>query len=108
MENLALLAICFLLGILLRRTGRFSDTAPAALNAFVINIALPALALLHIHNLQFTGAHLVAVLMPWVIFGLSVIFFHVIGTRMGLSRRTIGCLMLVGGLGNTSRPRWRR
>jgi predicted permease len=49
MSNLALLVACFALGVLLRRTGRLPDNGPAALNAFIINVALPALILKHLH-----------------------------------------------------------
>ena len=45
MNNYLLLVACFLLGILLRRSGRLPDNAAAALNGFVVNVSLPALPL---------------------------------------------------------------
>ena len=102
MDNLLLLGGCFLLGIALGRFERFPKNAPAALNAFVINISLPALVLLHIHDLPFDRSLVVAALMPWVLFAIGALLFHLIGRWLGLPPRTVGCLTLLGGLGNTS------
>src|SRR6478672_13042267 len=43
MNNYLLLVACFLLGILLRRSGRLPDNAAAVLNGFIVHISLPAL-----------------------------------------------------------------
>ncbi len=102
MEQLLLLVVCFLLGVILRRTGRVPAGATSALNAFVITISLPALVLLHIHELRFDGALLAVIAVPWLLFIIGFIFFRAVGERMGLARGTIGCLILVGALGNTS------
>jgi predicted permease len=102
MLNLVLLACCFLLGIFLRRTGRFPDATPAVLNGFVIYVSLPALTLLHIHKLQLDTGLLFTASMAWVLFGAGFVFFRTVGRWAGLSAGSIGALMLVGGLGNTS------
>ena len=52
MNNYLLLGACFLLGILLRRSGRLPDNAAAALNGFVVHISLPALTLTYVHGLK--------------------------------------------------------
>jgi predicted permease len=102
MINLILLACCFLLGMFLRRTGRFSDATPAVLNGFVIYVSLPALTLLHIHKLHLDTRLLFTASMAWVLFGIGFVFFRFVGKWAGLSAGSIGALMLVGGLGNTS------
>src|SRR5512133_702150 len=102
MNNLALLAVAFLAGILLRRTGRFPDSTPIALNGFVIHVSLPALTLLHVHRLQLDRSLLLTALMPWLFFGAAWAFYRAIGRAAGLQERTIGALILVTGLGNTS------
>jgi predicted permease len=102
MTNLILLACCFLLGMFLRRTGRFSDATPSVLNGFVIYVSLPALTLLHIHKLQLDTRLLFTASMAWVLFGSGFLFFRSVGRWAGLSASSIGALMLVGGLGNTS------
>jgi predicted permease len=58
--------------------------------------------LLYIHQLKLSGDVLLTGLMAWLVFGLSVGCFWLIGRWLKLSRATTGALMLVGGLGNTS------
>ena len=102
MNNLLLLILCFIAGMLLRRFRRMPDNAPATLNSFIIHVSLPALTLFYIHQLKFTGDMLLTGLMAWLVFGASVGFFWLIGRWLALPRATVGALMLVGGLGNTS------
>lgn len=102
MNNLLLLILCFIAGMLLRRFKRMPDNAPATLNSFIIHVSLPALTLLYIHQLQLSGDVLLTGLMAWLVFGLSAGFFWLMGRWLNLSRPTTGALILVGGLGNTS------
>ncbi len=102
MNNLALLAVAFLAGILLRKTGRFPDATPIALNGFVIHVSLPALTLLYVHRLQLDGRLALTALMPWLFFGLAWAFYRLAGRALSLPSRTVGALILVTGLGNTS------
>jgi predicted permease len=78
------------------------DNAPVTLNSFIIHISLPALTLFYIHQLKFSGDMLLTGLMPWLVFGLSAGCFILAGRWLKLPRATVGALILVGGLGNTS------
>ena len=49
MNAMVMLLACLAAGFVLQRAGKLPDNAPAALNAYVINVALPALALTHLH-----------------------------------------------------------
>lgn len=102
MTNIILLIVCFGAGIFLRRTGRFPATTPAALNGFIIHVSLPALALLHIHRLRLDSSLLYTAAMAWCLFGAGFLFFRTVGRLAGMTTGTVGALMLVGGLGNTS------
>jgi predicted permease len=102
MPNLVLLIACFLLGVLMRRLGRFPEATPSVLNAFIINVSLPALTLLYVHELPIDRSLAYPTAMAWVLFGLGMIFFVTLGRAAGWSRGTIGGLILVGGLANTS------
>ncbi|MCM0082444.1 AEC family transporter [Geomonas sp. Red32] len=102
MANIILLAICLLAGIGLRRNGRFPSTTPAALNGFIIHISLPALAVLHIHNLKLDATLALTAAMAWILFGAAWIVFAGSGKALKLERETVGALILVAGLGNTS------
>lgn len=102
MTNLILLVACFLFGMLLRRSGRLPDSAPATFNSFIIHISLPALTLLYVHEIHLEPAFAYAAAMAWLHFGLGAGFFWLMGRVLHLPRPTVGALMLTGGLGNTS------
>ncbi len=102
MANIILLAICLAAGIGLRKTGRFPAATPAALNGFIIHISLPALAILHIHNLKIDPSLALTAAMAWLLFGCAWTLFAIAGKVLNMDRRRIGALVLVAGLGNTS------
>jgi predicted permease len=102
MNNYILLAACFLLGIILRRTGQLPDNAASALNGFVVNISLPSLTLVYLHGLKLNAGLITPALMAWVVFGMGCAFFWAVGRAIGLSKPATGGLMLTGGLANTS------
>jgi predicted permease len=102
MANIILLAVCLLAGIVLRKTGRFPTTTPAALNGFIIHISLPALAILHIHSIKLEPSLALTAAMAWLLFGTAWLLFHTAGRFFKLDRQMIGALILVAGLGNTS------
>jgi predicted permease len=102
LNNIILLLACFALGIALRASGRLPETAPSALNGFVVNVSLPALTLVTVHGLKLEPQLALAAMMPWLLFGLGAGFFWIVGRLLGLSRATTGALMLTGSLANTS------
>jgi predicted permease len=102
MANIILLAVCLVAGFGLRKTGRFPSATPAALNGFIIHLSLPALAILHIHNLKLDSSLALTAAMAWLLFGCSWALFSSAGKLLALDRNTIGALTLVAGLGNTS------
>lgn len=102
MANIILLAVCLAAGIGLRKTGRFPAATPAALNGFIIHISLPALTILHIHNMKLDRSLLLTAAMAWLLFLLAWALFHIAGKALKTDRRRIGALVLVAGLGNTS------
>lgn len=102
MNNLLLLILCFIVGMLLRQSGRMPLQAPATLNSFIIHVSLPALTLLYIHDLKITSGIALMAAMAWIYFALAAGFFWLIGRWLTLPRSTVGALMLTGGLGNTS------
>jgi predicted permease len=102
MENIALLVLCFALGIILRRSGRCPESMPAALNAFIINISLPALILLYLHHLPLDSSLFYPVAAPWLLFGLGLILFLTTARLARWTAPTTGGLILSGSLANTS------
>ena len=102
MANIILLVFCFTAGIVLRQARRMPDNASAALNGFIINIGLPALALAYLPGMALDGVLFVAALMPWIMFLLAILLVWPAARLLRLPRSTTGCVILVGGLANTS------
>ena len=102
MNNVILLMACFLVGMLLRWSGRLPANAHAVLNGFVIHVSLPALTLLYVHALRLEAGLLIPIAMPWVMFGVGFLLFRAAGRLLALSRGTVGALILTGSLANTS------
>lgn len=102
MDNFILLIVCFVIGMLLRRTGRLPENAHAALNGFVIHVSLPAVTLLYVHHVRLDTSLLLPVAMAWIVFGVGFVVFKVVGRVAALPAATVGALTLTGSLGNTS------
>jgi len=102
MSAILLLALCLGLGVMLAHHPRLPAGTPAALNFWVVVVALPALILSQIPKLHFNSDLLFPALAPWLAFGGAVLFMPWLGKRRGWSRGTIGALVLTCGLGNTA------
>jgi len=102
MGNLILLLFCFAAGIILRQTGRLPQTTSAVLNAFIINIGLPAMALAYLHNIEINRSLVYSALAPWVMFVIGGALLWAVCRAMKYSRQTTGCIILVGGMANTA------
>ncbi|WP_411824075.1 AEC family transporter [Leptospira sp. 'Mane'] len=102
MSNLFLLGICFGLGLLFRRSGRFPENTTQVLNGFILHVSLPALVLYHIHELQITSAILLPAIMPWIVFLIAAGFFLILYRFKKIEFKTAVCLVLTAGFGNTS------
>ena len=102
MSNLLLLTFCLVAGVLLRSSGRAPANAHAPLNMVIVHLSLPAVTLRTLHAFRFDPQQIWPVLMPWALFAIGASVFWAIGTKLRLSRASIGALTLVGGLGNTS------
>lgn len=102
MQNFALLVLCFVLGMVLRRAGRLPDTAPAALNGFIVHVSLPALTLHHLRHLSFDASLAAPLAMAWLLFAAGVAFFFAAQRLFQWPSATTGALILTGALGNTS------
>lgn len=102
MEHLLLLVSCLLIGLVLKRIPPFSDWGANILNQFVIFVSLPALALYYIPKLELGWKLLLPLGVAWIGFGLAFTFFNVLGRIYKWPKKLTGCLILLGGLGNTS------
>jgi malate permease and related proteins len=72
------------------------------LNNIILYICLPALALLYVPELHINANIIYPLIVTYIVFGLSILFFIFIGRILKLQSSTVGALILTGGLCNTS------
>ncbi|QHS10386.1 AEC family transporter [Sinimarinibacterium sp. NLF-5-8] len=102
MSAFALLFVCLGLGTLVARYARPPMGLAQGLNWWVINIALPALVLDVVPQLQFDWQFWFLIVSQYLVFAGAYLLFKTLGARLGWSRGRIGALTLVCGMGNTS------
>lgn len=89
-------------GFLVRQTKLTDASAHKGINIWVIYIALPAVALKFIPQIDLNIAYLYTILLPFIVFGGSFLFFKSLNLILKLSNRNLITLILVSGLSNTS------
>jgi predicted permease len=102
MENFILIGFFVGLGMLFRRIEAFPEQTAQALNMFALYVALPAVILLKVPQLKFSGDMIVPAVVPWGMLALSAVLVYVVGKAFHWTRETIGVLLLVVPIGNTS------
>jgi malate permease and related proteins len=102
MDSILLIFICLCAGLALQRVNAIPANAYTALNQFVIYISLPALALYYIPKIEIGTQLLYPLGVAWIGFFIAWLCFGLLGKWLGWSKKLIGCLVLTGGLGNTS------
>ncbi len=102
MAGLILVLGCMILGVILRKIPNFPVDAHKGLNAFLIYVALPAITLRYLPALELHWSLLFPAAMAWIVFMMALLLFPLLGAWRGWSRQSVGCLVLVAGLGNTS------
>lgn len=102
MDSIFLLFLCLGVGVGLQYAKAFPPNSHQVLNQFVIFISLPSLALHYIPKIAISGELLYPLGIAWTGFLLSWLFFAALAGIFKWSRKLTGCLILLGGLGNTS------
>jgi predicted permease len=97
-----MLLFCILIGILLRQARILDERASPALNRIAIFVALPAVAMKHLHSIQLSPDLAYLAVMPWAVLGFAWVAVEGLGRYFGWSGGLRGALILTAGLGNTS------
>lgn len=100
MANLVLLVVCFALGVLARRSGALPEDSHRAVNAWAMNVSLPALVFRSIHGAPIDASLLLAAGALWLVFLVPAAVVWAL-VRRGASRE-LGAVALCGGLSNTA------
>ncbi|WP_129127875.1 AEC family transporter [Geomonas oryzae] len=102
MENFIIIGVFVLLGMLFRRLEAFPKDSAQVLNMFALYVSLPALILLKVPQIVFSRDILTAALVPWGMLFLSVAAVLGAARLWHWDRASVGVLLLVVPLGNTS------
>lgn len=100
----AIIAVAFLLGgIILRSFKRFpAELTARRVQQYLIQVVLPALALLYIPQIKPSWGLLIPISAAWFTFLLSWAIFGFLGHWFHWGKNVTGCLIIVAGLANTS------
>ncbi len=102
MASILLIFICLLVGYLLKRYEFVEAYSFRSFNTLIIYVALPALTLQYIPNIEINTDLILPILMPWLNILLSWMLFAYIGRKLGWGRAITGAIILLTGFGNTS------
>ena len=102
MANIILIFVCFLTGILLQRVKSFPQESYKAFNFIIINLSLPALALLYIPQIKIDSQIVFPIASMWIVFGFSIFFFLGLSKIFHWNKSTTGALIMTAGLCNSS------
>ncbi|MGV3620561.1 MAG: AEC family transporter [Archangium sp.] len=101
MANLVLLVLCFLVGLLARRSNAFPADSNRAINAWVMFVSLPALVFRAIHGVKLDATLLVGAASLWLVFIVPAVVVVVLVKR-GAPVGPLGAVVLCAGCGNTA------
>ena len=101
-SNFLLIIALLFTGILLRRVKEIPDNTSVVLNKMVIWVALPAVIFKQIPKLPFNSSVLIPALTPWFIILITATVIYFICKACKVSKNTMGALLLLVPLGNTS------
>ncbi|PJZ60610.1 AEC family transporter [Leptospira adleri] len=102
MSQFILIPVCLFAGWLLKRGRILPENSAQVLGSFVIYVSLPSLILANVPSMLFEFSFVYLALMPWLVFGFSVILFSIAGKFFVWNRETKIAVTLCCGLGNTS------
>lgn len=102
MDNFILIAVFVLLGILFRRLSAFPPETVLVLNMFALYVSLPAVILLKVPQVIFSGELLVPIAVAWGALLITAALVLVTARIFSWPRSAVGVLLLVVPLGNTS------
>jgi len=102
MDNFLLILAYLCIGVMLRRLPAMPQNSGIALNMYVLYVALPALILKNVPQLQFSAELLIPAVTPWLLLLAVVATVLLLSKLFRWPREVTGALLIVLPLGNTS------
>ncbi|MFA6542557.1 MAG: AEC family transporter, partial [Bacteroidota bacterium] len=100
--NFVLIALCLFAGWILRVKNILPENAYKSINAWIVYIALPSVALHYIPTITWNTDLLLAVTMPLIVWSGAWIVLTLASRLFHIPAATKTALLLTAGLGNTS------
>lgn len=102
MTNFVLIFLCISVGVVFNRMNMLPAGSHKSVNAWVLNVALPALALRFIPEVNWNYHILISVLGPIVVWLGAWLFVRIYDRKRKLSQASRTALLITCGLGNTA------
>ncbi len=102
LQHPSVLLLLFMLGIIARYFSFLPKEVYRSINKFILYVPLPAIVLTKIPFLEITHEVIFPIASAWIIFFASVLFAYVFCRLFHYDKKTMACLILCCGLGNTS------
>lgn len=102
MTNFLLIGLCILAGLLVKRFTKLPPDAYKGVNAWIINLALPAVSFKYLPHVQWSKNLLLPALMPVIIWLSGWCYIRAYAHAAKLDKRTEAGLKITTGLSNTS------
>ena len=102
MTNVLFLLLCLVIGAALKKIPALSKDAPLVINNLLLYVCLPAATLLYTSTTQFNSNYALPILMPWVSFGGSFLFFQGIRRFVKFHPHSEAVLILTSGIPSVS------
>ena len=96
-----LILFCILAGIYFGRSSKLPKDSHKIVNAWVINLALPAVAIKYLPHIQLGQHLLMPAIAPVIVFAGGIVFVALFLRRQAPDKATLAGMMLMAGLGNT-------
>ena len=96
------LILLFVIGIVAQLIPSLPENIHRKINQFILAVPLPAIVLTKIPHLAITHEVVFPVISAWVIFLVSAIYAYLFCKLFNYNRKTMACMILCCGLGNTS------
>jgi len=100
--NFALIPVCIFAGIIISRQRILPADAYKSVNAWVINIALPALSLRYVPEIQWSTQLLLPIIGPLVVWVGAWLFVNLHDAKKRIPAKSRTALHVTSGLGNTA------
>ncbi|WP_343634765.1 AEC family transporter [Fluviicola sp.] len=102
MSNFILIAVCFLAGFLLRKSGVLAKGSHQGINVWIIYVALPAATLKYLPHIVWSTDLIIPLITPLICWFGAWLLAELVSKRFQFDRKTKAAFWIVTGLGNTS------